>query len=184
MLGIREELKLYQVLLLNNVPDYIYEGLLSILCFGAILLLAIKKRKSLRCIAKLLLFEYIFLIYCSFFLFRITKDEQAFNYIPFWSYDKPELLLENIMNVVVFVPVGLLLGCAFSGMKWWKTLLIGAVFSVLIEIFQLVFKKGFSEIDDVMHNTLGCLIGFGIYALARYGYERICKRSVGPLVET
>ena len=27
--------------------------------------------------------------------------------------------------------------------------------------------------DEVLHNTLGCLIGYGEYAVARYGYERL-----------
>ncbi len=89
-----------------------------------------------------------------------------------------DLLAENIMNVVVFVPVGLLLGIAFKQMTWWKALLIGCSISVTIESLQFFFMRDFSEVDDVMHNTLGCLIGYGIYSIARYGYERISIRSV------
>lgn len=88
------------------------------------------------------------------------------------------------MNVVVFVPVGVLFGLAMRRRNVWAALLFGAGLSVGIEVLQFVFKKGFTEVDDVMHNTLGCLIGFGVYSMARYGYERICKRSVGTLVET
>ena len=50
-----------------------------------------------------------------------------------------------------------------------------------IEAMQYFYNRGFAETDDVMHNTIGCLMGFGIYSLARYGYERIGKRSVGVL---
>ena len=66
------------------------------------------------------------------------------------------------MNVVVFVPVGLLLGIAFKQMTWWKTLLIGCSISITIEALQFWFMKGYSEMDDVMHNTLGCIVGFMI----------------------
>ena len=69
------------------------------------------------------------------------------------------------MNVVVFIPVGLLLGSAFKQMTWWKALLIGCSISIAIESLQFCFMKGFSEVDDVMHNTVGCLIGFGFYSL-------------------
>ena len=39
-------------------------------------------------------------------------------------------------------------------------LLIGCSISVTIEALQFWFMKGFSEVDDVMHNTVGCLIGY------------------------
>ena len=68
------------------------------------------------------------------------------------------------MNVVVFVPVGLLLGIAIKDIRWWHALLTGVCLSVSIEILQFVFLKGFSELDDVMHNTLGGLLGFLIYS--------------------
>lgn len=88
-----------------------------------------------------------------------------FNFRPFWSYKaiqdgSVELLSENFMNVIVFIPVGLLLGVAFKQMTWWKALLIGCCISVTIEALQFWFMKGFSELDDVIHNTVGCLAGY------------------------
>ena len=98
-----------------------------------------------------------------------------YNFMPFWSYrdyfngiDR-RLLAENVMNIVVFVPVGVLVGATIRSVTWKKVLLIGMCLSVGIEVLQLVFRKGFSEVDDVMHNTLGCLIGYGIYRVIRYG---------------
>jgi glycopeptide antibiotics resistance protein len=45
-------------------------------------------------------------------------------------------------------------------MTWWKALLIGCGISVTIEALQFFLMRGFSELDDVMHNTVGCLIGW------------------------
>jgi glycopeptide antibiotics resistance protein len=56
------------------------------------------------------------------------------------------------MNVVVFIPVGMLLCVAFKQMTWWKALLIGCCISITIEALQFWFMKGFSEVDDVMVN--------------------------------
>ena len=67
-------------------------------------------RTGLRYSAVLLLAEYIFLLFCSTVIFRVTGETRQYDFHPFWSYDRPELLVENIMNVVVFVPVGLMLG--------------------------------------------------------------------------
>lgn len=68
------------------------------------------------------------------------------------------------MNVVVFVPVGLLFGIAFNGMKWWVAILLGMAISFGIELLQLLFLKGFSELDDVIHNTIGFVLGYMIAA--------------------
>lgn len=44
---------------------------------------------------------------------------------------------------------------------------------------KLFIRKGLSVVVDVMDNTLGCKIGYGVYSLILYGYEKVCKRSVG-----
>lgn len=39
----------------------------------------------------------------------------------------------------------------------------GLLISVCIEVVQLVFHRGLFEFDDMFHNTLGTLIGIGIF---------------------
>lgn len=91
--------------------------------------------------------------------------------MPFWSYfayfkgEDYSLLNENIMNVVVFVPVGLLAGLASRSMNWIKALALALCISIPIEVLQFTFEKGFAELDDVMHNSLGCVIGYGLSRL-------------------
>ena len=53
--------------------------------------------------------------------------------------------------------------------------------SMSIEALQFFFHKGVSEVDDIMHNTLGCVIGYGVFSLIIYGYKKFSKRSVGVL---
>ena len=97
--------------------------------------------------------------------------KKEYDFTPFWSYcayfrgNDPQLLPENIMNVLVFIPVGLLLGLSSRSMTWLRALLIGASLSIGIESLQFIFLRGFSEFDDVMHNSLGCVIGYGLFRL-------------------
>ena len=64
------------------------------------------------------------------------------------------------MNVIVFIPIGMILGLLVRIKGFWLVaLLIGCSISVTIEALQFCFMEGFSEVDDVMHNTVGCLIG-------------------------
>jgi len=174
----------YLNILVNVIPLYVYEILLAFLCVGIILVAIFKRKKTGRWISILLLLVYTALIYCSTVIYRVVWGISRCNLTPFWSYNKPELLVENIMNTLLFVPLGLLLSLSYHTPKWWKVLLIGVSISVSIEVLQFFLRRGFSEVDDVMHNSLGCMIGFGLYTLVRYGSENICKSSVGALVET
>ena len=157
----REQFRQYIINLYQDIPQEVYEGLLSVFCIGLVVFIAWKGFKTgFRYSAILLLVEYIFLLFCSTVIFRSTGETRQYDFHPFWSYDRLELLVENIMNVVVFIPVGLLISIAFKQMTWWKALLIGCGISVTIESLQFIFMRGFSELDDVMHNTVGCLLGY------------------------
>ena len=177
----KEAINTYTNSLINDVPHSTYEGMLSVICIGIVLLVAWRGRRSRRYIAGLLLVGYSFLIYCSTVIYREVLQERVGDLMPFWSYraimdGKEQYLAENIMNVVVFVPVGILFGIAMRSRNVWAALLVGVGLSVGIEVLQFVFKKGFAEIDDIMHNTLGCIMGFGFYAIIRYGLERFCSK--------
>lgn len=175
----REQFRQYIINLYQDIPQEVYEGLLSVFCMGLVVFIAWKGlKKGLRYSAALLLVEYIFLLFCSTVIFRATGETRQYDFHPFWSYDRPELLVENIMNVVVFVPVGLMLGSllrvkgsstseATKSMTWLMVAIIGCGISVTIESLQFFFMRGFSEFDDVMHNTLGCAIGFLIVAIIK-----------------
>ena len=63
-----------------------------------------------------------------------------------------------ILGTILFVVV---LGWK-KGMKWWHILLIGLCFSLLIELLQLFLKRGLTEFDDVVHNVVGCMIGYWV----------------------
>lgn len=54
---------------------------------------------------------------------------------------------------------------ATKSMTWLIVLLIGCSISVTIEALQFCFMRGFSEVDDVMHNTLGCILGYSLWLM-------------------
>lgn len=159
------------------VPVSVYEGLLSIFVVGLVLLVAFKGVKNgLRFSSGLLLLELIFLLLCFTVIFRTPSMAARYDFHPFWSYvaiqeGREELLPENVMNVIGFLPVGLLLGVCMRGKKedlnwksgWLIAFMVGLCISVSIEALQYFTHRGFSEFDDVFHNTLGCVIGYGIF---------------------
>ena len=154
----------------RDFPTSFLVGFLALFGIGTVLFLAFFGwNKGSKWSAGLLLVEYSALLIALAVLTRKVNPARAFDFAPFWSYrevlrsGKDALLTQNIANVGAFVPIGILLGCALVRMRWWKALAIGGGFSLLIEVLQFAFKRGFAEFDDVFHNVLGCAIGFGVY---------------------
>ena len=150
----------------------VYEGLVSIFIAGSIIILTINGVKNgWRKVLGLLLLEYIIFIYSSTVFSRDYYESPRYNFDIFWSYqpkykiDTLGFITENIMNVLAFVPIGFLSKFVIRKAKWWNVLLFGFFISIMIESLQYFFHRGFSETDDVIHNTLGCMIGIGLYYL-------------------
>ena len=165
------EIEFYAKNVVSSVSVEIYWGLLGVFIAGLLVLIWWKGlRRGLRYGIVLLLAEWIFLVLCAIVFFREIGAERGYNLMPFWSYWDYgehsyflEMFGENILNVLLFVPIGFLAGCGLQGMTFKKVLILGGGLSVFIELLQLIFKKGFCETDDVIHNVLGCLIGYGLW---------------------
>ena len=93
--------------------------------------------------------------------------------------DGRKLLIQIIANVVVFIPIGLLLGLSFSDIKWWKVLLIGGAFSLLIETLQFFLRRGFAEEDDVWDEVVGCMVGYGVYVGIAWVVKSVKEKGRG-----
>lgn len=110
-------------------------------------------------------------IFCSLFgayiaavlwitLFSRLGTERRSFLLPFHSYveilkGNRQFLLENIGNVVLFIPLGVAL--KWVGIRDVKK--AGLLASLLIEVLQFTFALGTFECDDLIHNTLGAVIG-------------------------
>lgn len=76
-------------------------------------------------------------------------------------------------NIVMFMPLGFFPKLLFRKWSWWKSLLLGFGVSVSIELAQL-FTTRSTDIDDVILNTLGALLGW----LLGWIVERLWPRGV------
>lgn len=165
------ELRVYGYGTIGRIPESVYIVLIVLLGVGSLFLLWRKGlREGFRYTMVLLLVEWVFLILYSAVLSRDAHVERHCKLIPFWSYFHygqnsylKEMVAINLLNVMMFIPVGLLLGLGFKEMTWKKAIMAGAGLSIFIELLQLIFKRGLCETDDVIHNVLGCMVGYGVY---------------------
>ena len=106
-------------------------------------------------------------------LFGRKKEElQRFELIPFESYIKVfkeenmEYMLQIVMNIAMYIPLGFLLPCCFKAFKKYRyTIFVAFISSLCIELIQIIFKMGLFEVDDIINNTMGCAIGVSLYML-------------------
>ena len=82
---------------------------------------------------------------------------------------KRDLLVNVIGNVAMFIPSGIVLPIIYKRLDTFvKVLLAGGGISLCIEIIQLPFSVRATDIDDLILNTVGVIMGYGIYVLIRY----------------
>ena len=95
------------------------------------------------------------------------------NLKPFvYLFDYPtmkEALLNLIGNTAMFIPLGIVWPWVFKKLNTHgKIIAAGFGVSLSIELLQLPFFDRATDIDDLILNTLGYLMGYGIYLLARW----------------
>lgn len=114
---------------------------------------------------------------------RAGSGKQELIPIPCYSFieakTQPEMYRSMQMNIMLFLPFGLSLPFALPEKvkrKFLITAAAGAAFSLLIETAQYIFSLGRSEVDDVIMNTLGALLGATAFLICAL-LERIIKKK-------
>lgn len=88
----------------------------------------------------------------------------------FWTYRESlgfkAVFLNLFGNVVGFIPFGLLLPILFPKVKNIVLVMISTfMISLCFEVFQLVFKVGCFDVDDLLLNTVGGFVGYIIFRI-------------------
>lgn len=148
-----------------------------------------KSRKLAGFLSFLLLVLYIgVVIYFVLFSDRLGRTEgystYRYNLLPFEeirrfilyrNYVSIEAFLLNLVgNLTVFFPLGFLVpiwrikktGCV-------RIILYSFLFSLCIETLQLVTRVGVFDVDDLLMNTVGGVIGWLCYRAVRFFYHRV-----------
>ena len=153
--------------------------------------MSIQTARRIRIAGTLLFLLYVAgMVYFLFFSERYgrTNADSAmrYNLVPlleirrFWrnrSVLGTQAVLQNIVgNVLIFLPFGAILPVLFRRMRnVFLTAGAGALVSLWIETLQLVTRVGSFDVDDILLNTLGALVGYVIFALC----NRIRRRVYG-----
>ena len=146
---------------------------------------AIDKKLSLKREAMLILVYICLVVVARFTFFPFSKVDgqiqplvfDSRNWFPFrinllpfiylMDYPNPrEALLNLIGNTAMFLPLGIVWPVVYKKLDThWKVIAAGSGFSLIIEFLQLPFFDRVSDIDDLILNSTGFIIGYLIYLL-------------------
>ena len=116
-----------------------------------------------------ILFLLYFLIFSDWYGRSGVYDDYHYNLVPFqeilryWNYrDQLGMLtFTNLAgNVLVFVPFGFLAAMSSRKRSFIRTSLDGFLLSLMVETFQLLTMVGSFDVDDLILNTFGVMLGF------------------------
>jgi len=133
--------------------------------FVGVLLIA-RRLPIVQRISLSLLIPYIFMIIVATIIVRSPSAERDVVLTPFISFK--EALTNDFWdfeikaNILMFIPFGFLLSMVINRLNSIP-LLVGFIFSVTIEFVQYFTHRGVFEIDDIITNFMGILIGFIIF---------------------
>ena len=152
-----------------GIPLVVIIFVLLFVCCIVLVLFRVKNSYSLfvKQASFCLFMGYLFLVLCTTIFFREETFVKRYNINPLWSYSSlyNKQLAQIIMNVIMFIPIGFFAGGALKKKHVSKAIEIGIVLSLFIEITQLITTRGVFNVDDIIHNTLGCVIGFSVFVL-------------------
>lgn len=120
-----------------------------------------------KIILSLLLVGYLFLVISATILRKTGGFRREYNlhlfraWIEAWNNFSVKNWANVLLNVALFVPLGVLLPLLWKKCKkWYITIPIGFGTSLAIELVQLAISRGICDVDDLFANTLGAVIGF------------------------
>ena len=162
------------------LKDYIILGIVLLIFIGILFYIGYKiiyqkliKGKKKISKKKILLYGisicYFAVVFGAVFLNRVAVYKEInlhllSSYLEAYHNMSPSLIRNIILNILLFVPLGVFLPLYTNKLdKIYKVVPIGFIITLIIEIMQYTTGFGIFEIADLLNNTIGVLIGYGLY---------------------
>jgi glycopeptide antibiotics resistance protein len=138
-------------------------------------------------------FTVLFILYLLFLTYLTLLDHfygrefvhRSINIIPFKTINQfltssynQNIVVTNILgNILAFMPMGFLLPLVFKKLdNFKKVLLFVLIGTVSIEVLQYITGAGATDIDDVILNAVGGILGYIIFKiLIKITYKELKK---------
>ena len=133
-------------------------------------------------IGYILILVWILLFKMSFSIDELYKS-RSINIIPFMGsviVNGRIYISEIINNIIVFVPVGIYICMLKENWSILRKISVGFFISLGIEVLQFILAIGATDITDLIGNTLGGIIGIGVF----YLFSKVFKNKTNNIINT
>ena len=131
-------------------------------------------------VTKALLIIYLVAL-CWILLFKLGvrfsyMENRSVNLIPFRDFfiNGKIDVAETILNVVIFIPLGIYAGVLFKRWSFGKKVFFFFLISLVFEAIEFIFKIGAFDVTDIVTNTIGGIIGLMMFK----AIEKLVNNSV------
>ncbi|MBQ2803660.1 MAG: VanZ family protein [Lachnospiraceae bacterium] len=153
---------------IRYLPYGLFAGVLVAIFLKAINAGRLKKNKQILSVPAITSFAvYVIIILCITFF---SRENGASNGIDMKLFSTWGINDRNnayvIENILLFIPYGVTLAWAVKRARGFLCCaLFGVLTSVGIECLQLITARGYFQIDDILTNTLGTIIGYFLFRI-------------------
>ncbi|MBZ9634875.1 VanZ family protein [Clostridium sp. FP1] len=158
---------------LQNGMFYFYgciHKVLIIFCVFTVIKFLVKRKFEIKPLIMLCEFAWILIVFLILQITGIIGDyfgtTSFFDGIANFSFDffKEGLSIATLLNIILFIPFGFFSAIVFKKLmdKWIYGVLMGLIFSIIIEFLQ-TFNGRYGSLQDVIMNTIGTFIGYEIW---------------------
>lgn len=142
--------------------------------------MSVRKKKIFRALGKVLFLLYvIFLIYFLFlaewygrtgvseeYRYNLELFKEIKRFITYREQLGIFTVFTNLAgNIIIFVPYGFFISMASRSRGFFKTLFFSMGLSLCVEVTQLFTRVGSFDVDDILLNTVGGVIGYMIFLI-------------------
>lgn len=93
--------------------------------------------------------------------YNLYPFKTIYDFVVNWKFYSARTIFMNLIgNIFVFFPFGILLAILYPKRKWRWIIKFSLLFIFVLESIQLLSKRGVFDVDDLLLNTLGILLGF------------------------
>ena len=151
-----------------------------------------RKRRGYRVLGKILFVLYIIFVFYFLLISEVygrvgEMQEYHYNLIlfkeikRFWNYREQLGIFAtatNLLgNVLIFLPLGFFMPMGSRERSFLNTTFYCLALSLVIEMSQLFMKVGCFDVDDLLLNTVGGMIGYIVFSVCNVARRNYAKRK-------
>jgi len=153
---------------MRYLPYGLVAGAFFLLMFGAVNRWRTKRNKPpVAVLAMSAFMTYVIIILCITFLSRENGTRIGIDLDLFstWGINERNNAFV-IENVLLFIPYGIVCAWAFKALRrFFPCAMIGLATSIAVECMQLYTGRGYFQVDDILTNLLGSIVGYVVFRI-------------------